>query len=143
MVGDKNSIMFRRMYFVIMPMLVAGVIITAGCVAPSLAAEPTVTAPGDADARFVNKVWRVETSSGVAAGTLYVFLSDGTLLISSPYATPALGRWTFTDGALTMVEESIAYKVDVLKLDRETFVIRSHNPGEAVKISMVRASAPH
>lgn len=91
-----------------------------------------------AKASFVNKVWRVSESPAVAPGTLYVFLSEGTLLITSEHSKPALGRWKY-DGALTMVEESIAYKVDILKLTDEEFHIRSHNPGGSVEIRLVPA----
>jgi hypothetical protein len=78
---------------------------------------------------FVNRVWAVSTSSTVAAGTLYVFLSDGTLLIASPHSKPMLGSWKASGDGLIMVEESIAYQTDILKLDAGSFVIRSHNPG--------------
>ena len=44
---------------------------------------------------FVNKVWAVRESPGVAPGTLYVFLSEGTLVITSPNSRPALGKWTY------------------------------------------------
>lgn len=56
---------------------------------------------------FVDRVWKVASSSGVATGTLYVFLSEGTLVIASPNSKPSLGSWAFKDGELTMVEESI------------------------------------
>ena len=56
---------------------------------------------------FVNRVWRVSESSGVAPGTLYVFLSEGTLLVTSPQSKPALGSWRTEAGVLTMVEEFI------------------------------------
>lgn len=41
---------------------------------------------------FVNTVWRVSDLSSVAPGTLYVFLSEGSLVITSPNTKPALGR---------------------------------------------------
>ena len=88
---------------------------------------------------FINKVWRISESSAVAPGTLYVFLSDGTLLITSDHSKPALGRWQHAGGVLTMVEESIPYKVDILNLSAGEFRIRSHNPGGAVEIRMVPA----
>jgi hypothetical protein len=86
---------------------------------------------------FTNKVWKVSQSSAVATGTLYVFLEEGTLLIASANSKPALGRWKLDGGALTMVEESIPYKVDILNLTAEEFRIRSHNPGGTVQITLV------
>ena len=90
---------------------------------------------------FVNRVWRVGTSSSVAPGTLYVFLAEGTLVITSPNGKPALGTWKYESGALTMVEEGIPYKVDVLQLSKDEFKIRSHNPGKPVEITLVSADA--
>ena len=38
-----------------------------------------------------------------------------------------------------MVEDGIPYKVDVLKLSKKEFRIRSHNPGKPVEITFVPA----
>ena len=103
---------------------------------------PAVTpapAPVTERANFINRVWRVSESSSVAPGTLYVFLSEGTLLITSPNSKPALGTWNQDGGILTMVEASIAYKVDILNLSAEEFRIRSNNPGGAVELRLVPA----
>src|SRR5262245_15503501 len=91
---------------------------------------------------FVNKVWRVSSSSSVAPGTLYVFMSEGTLLITSPNSKPALGTWTYEGEALTMVEECIPYSVDILMLGGDEFRISSKNPGKPVEIMLVPAEAP-
>ena len=88
---------------------------------------------------FINRVWRVTESPSVARGTLYVFLSDGTLLITSEQSTPMVGTWKHEGGILTMVEESIPYKVDILNLSADEFRIRSHNPGGAVELRLVPA----
>jgi hypothetical protein len=73
----------------------------------------------------------------VAQGTLYVFLSDGTLVITSTNTRAMLGMWTSTGaGGLTMVEESVPYRVEILELSETRFRIRSHNPGGAVEISL-------
>jgi hypothetical protein len=95
-----------------------------------------------ASASFVDKVWKVRESSGVAPGTLYVFLSEGTLVITAPNSKPALGTWKYQGGALTMVEEGIPYKVDILKLNEDEFRIRSNNPGEPVEITLVPGGVP-
>jgi hypothetical protein len=91
---------------------------------------------------FANRVWQVTASSGVAPGTLYVFLSEGTLLVASPKGKPALGTWKYEGGGLTMVEEGIPYKTDVLHLSATEFKIRSNNPGQPVEISLVPALSP-
>ena len=64
-----------------------------------------------------------------------------TLRIESAGATPAIGRWSWEDGALVMIEEGIAYPTEILRLDADHFSIRSHNPGTPVDIEMVRDPA--
>ena len=113
------------------------VLLSAGSMIGACSSGTGSAEPGRAG--FVNKVWRVSESSAVAPGTLYVFLSEGTLLITSEHSTPALGRWTQEGGGLTMVEESIAYKVDILNLTDDEFRIKSHNPGGSVEIRLVPA----
>ena len=100
---------------------------------------PPTTVQTKPPATFVNKVWQVRESSAVQPGTLYVFLSEGTLLITSTNSTPAVGSWKRDGNGLTMVEESIAYKVTILNLTDEEFRIRSRNPGGAVDIRLVAA----
>ena len=94
---------------------------------------PVATAPA-----FVDKVWRVEKSSAVEAGTIYAFLADGTLVIDAPNGTPLYGSWNYDNDKLTMTEEGATYPTDILKLDASTFQIRSNNPGGAVEITLVR-----
>ncbi len=111
---------------------------------PTVASSPTATEGRVEDAKdsalsFVNKVWRVRESSGAAPGQLYVFLSEGTLVMASPNSKPAFGTWKYEGGALTMVEEGIPYKTDILKLSQDEFRIRSNNPGGAVEITLVPA----
>lgn len=89
-----------------------------------------------APASFINKVWQVSKSNAVAPGQLYVFLSDGTLVIASPNSKPAFGSWTYKDGKLTMTEETRPYQTDILKLAEDEFAIRMNNPGEAVEITL-------
>lgn len=101
--------------------------------APSAAAQP------DPRALFVDRTWRVVSSNGVAAGTRYRFESDGTLVIEADGSTPGVGRWTFEQGRLVMIEEGIAYPTDIVALDANRFSIRSHNPGEPVDIVMTKA----
>ena len=112
-----------------------------------LASTATIATPAGADApAFVDKVWRVGPATGVEAGTTYTFLHDGTLRIDAPHGTPANGRWRYTDGRLTMIEDGIAYPTDIVSLDATHFVIRSHNPGGVVEIAMTadtRAPLPH
>ncbi len=113
-----------------------------GCSKPPATAEQPSDEPGEISVSFVNKVWRVSESSSVARGTLYVFLSEGTLLITSPNSKPLLGTWKYKDGELSTVEEGLTYKVDILQLGADEFRIRSNNPGVPVEITLVPAEEP-
>lgn len=105
--------------------------------APQTPAAPADTAPG-----FTNKVWKVGKSSGGHAGMLYVFLSDGTLLITSAQSTPSLGRWRYAGDTLTLVEEGIAHPAAVLKREADELTIRFPGPGTPLELTFVPAVAP-
>jgi hypothetical protein len=102
---------------------------------------PDRAAPRGADAPsgFADRVWKVSESTSVAPGTLYVFQSDGKLLVTSPGSEPAVGSWKMENGALTMVEESLSYPTDILESGPKVLRLRSHNPGEPVEITLVPA----
>jgi hypothetical protein len=115
----------------------------AGCSANLPQANNTsikANQPEKSAAGFINKVWKVNKSNSVAAGQIYVFISDGTLAMTSPNGKPAFGSWTYKDGNLTMVEESIPYKVDILKLSKDEFNIKINDPGKGVEIEFVPAT---
>lgn len=121
---------------------IAVLLLAAACSGePETAAVANAPAPPPSSVKpgFVNKVWEVSLSTGVAPGTLYAFLSDGTLVITSPNSKAAFGAWTYTNGALTMTEESQEYKVDILKLSHEELRLKSNNPGGSIEILLVPA----
>ena len=91
------------------------VLLFAACSSPA-PSKQTSTQPAPAAPSFVNIVWRVESSNAVGVGQLYVFLSEGTLVIASTSGHPALGSWKQQDRTFTMVEEGIAYPVEILEL---------------------------
>ena len=95
--------------------------------------------PAEGAAGFTDRVWSVAKSTAVARGTLYVFLSDGTLVVTSVKGKPSLGKWSFENGRLTMVEEGLPFRVDILDLREDEFRIRSQNPSGAVEITLVPA----
>jgi hypothetical protein len=118
-------------------------LLLSGCSKPPAPAASTPEPQRqEAAASFVNQVWKVSRSSGVEPGMMYVFLSDGTLVITSPHGKPAFGTWKSEDGGLTMVEESIPYKVEILKLSPSELTIRIHSPGEPLEITFVPADRP-
>ncbi len=122
--------------------LVAISTLALGCSDPRSKEERSLPHPTVAQATFINRVWKVAESTGMSPDQLVVFLSEGTLVFASPNETPALGTWSNDDGGLTMVEEGIAYKVDILGISGTEFRIRSHNPGGFVDTRFVPADGP-
>lgn len=104
------------------------------------AAEPAPTQQGGAPA-FAGKVWRVVESGGVAVGSRYAFLADGTLVFEGPAGNPpGYGKWTYTDGKLTIEEEGVAYPTDIVHVDANRLELRSHNPGGTLDIKLEHAA---
>jgi len=106
---------------------------------PIVAKGPTESVPS-----FVNRVWRVASSTTAepAPGTLYAFLSDGTLLVTSSTTKASLGMWTYKNNVLTVVEEGHPQPGEVLKLDNQGLSIRLKTQGEPVEITFLRAEEP-
>jgi hypothetical protein len=107
---------------------------------PPSPAPRAAPAPPAAPVSFVNRVWQVAESSAVAPGQLYVFLSEGTLVVASPSGTPSLGRWSPAGAGLTMIEGGISHPTDIVALTATEFHLRSHNPGQPVDIRLVPAA---
>ena len=107
--------------------------------ATSNAAHAPTTPASSVKPGFINKVWEVSLSTGVAPGMLYAFLSDGILVITSPKSKPAFGAWTYKNGKLTMIEDSREYPTDILSLTHDELRLRSNNPGGSVEILLVPA----
>lgn len=133
-------------------MLVAALLVVAACdrsepslPAPAPAAEPapaTSPVPAEASSSFVNKVWQVAESGQVAVGSLRVFLSDGTLVMTDPHSTSTLGAWRYDGGRLTIIEESREYPTDIRDLSESAFRIRMHGPGEPIELLFEPAGQP-
>jgi hypothetical protein len=116
--------------------------VVVACTAPPPAANDQAGTPASPPPRFEDRVWRVAESSAVAPGHLYVFLSEGTLVITSPHSTPTFGRWMRSGDGLTIIEEGQVYPTDIVALSADEFRIRSHHPGPPVDIRLVPADRP-
>lgn len=136
LVKDKMLFTTTRAYPVITGDAPSDVTIVVQPVAP-----PPMRTPAGAPSRlsFVDTVWKVRASRQASTGQIYVFLSEGTLVMASRTGKPSLGSWTYKNGLFTMTEEGQRYKVDILKLTPGEFRIKSNNPGEPVMMTLVPA----
>lgn len=132
----------------VLTLLAAACLTLAGCAAPPASTQqPAATetpAPASADKTLnaVNRVWKVSASPDIQVGQLYAFLSEGTLVVAAGNGTPSFGKWSAKDGGLEMVEEGIAYAVDIVALSPSELRIRIHNPGKPTEITLVPAEEP-
>ncbi len=133
----------------IVPAVAASILMLVACgkkaeppqPAPQPAPAPTSASPAPTEAAsFIGRTWEVAESKQVTKGSLRVFLPDGTLAMSDPGATPAFGRWRYTDGRLTIIEEGREYPTEILELSDRAFRIRMHSPGDPVEIRFVPAA---
>jgi hypothetical protein len=90
---------------------------------------------------FANRVWKVAKGSQGDPGTFYVFLSDGSMLITSPHGTPSLGSWHYSGEVLTIEEEGLPHQATVLRSTPDTFAIRIAGPGQPVLLTFVPGTA--
>lgn len=86
---------------------------------------------------FANRIWKVAKGSAGDPGTFYVFLSDGSMLITSPHGTPALGSWHYSGEVLTLVEEGLPHQATVLQATPDTLAIRIAGAGQPVAMTFV------
>jgi hypothetical protein len=121
------------------PLLVAATMAAGATGAAQAPNKPRAATPDKASS-FVNRVWVVVAAGGVAPGTLYVFLSDGALVISSKGNPPGVGRWSGSAAGLVLTEEGRDYKADVVELTVDRFRLRLHNPGEPTDITFAPAA---
>ena len=112
-------------------------------------AAPASTAPASTPPpaavrteRFVDKVWVVDSSTSVAPGSLYVFLSDNVFVVSARDGAPVVGTWAEGADGLVISEKGRSARVDVLELTPERFRIRVDTPRTPTEVTLVPAVKP-
>jgi hypothetical protein len=103
--------------------------------------DPPPAAPAPA---FTNRVWRITSPVGRAPGSFYVFLSDGTLVMTSCVETYRLATWRMDrPDRLTIVEDTItSYPADIRRADDQRLELRLHLKTEEVDLGLEPASTP-
>jgi len=105
--------------------------------APPIAATDLPAAP------LVNTVWRVTTANR-APGTLFVFLSNGTLMMTSCVEVYRLATWKAESAdTLTIVEDTaVQYTADIQALSQGSLSLRLNLRTEQVDLTLEPAKAP-
>src|SRR5262249_26664175 len=71
---------------------------------------------GATKATFTNKVWARVDSTGLASDDRYMFLTDGTLVITSPYGEATIARWSWKGNKLGIDENGRPYEATIKAL---------------------------
>ncbi|HEX5217548.1 MAG TPA: hypothetical protein VFV98_18940 [Vicinamibacterales bacterium] len=107
------------------------------------AAPPPPPATPPQQLVLVNKLWRVTAPASKPLGSMYLFLPDGTLLMTSCVETYRLAKWSANaDGTLTITEDAATtYRATYQAGDRTaklTFALKS----EQMSVDLRVAEAP-
>jgi hypothetical protein len=118
-------------------------VLVSGCSKPPAGPAPVQpNGPVEVVPSFVNRVWRVTAATNIPPGSLYAFLSDGTLVVTSPTTKAALGMWTFKNNVLTLVQEGVPLAADIVKLDSMELQIKMRPPAEPFEVAFRLAEDP-
>ena len=105
-------------------------IVTAVTAMSCTTKPPPAPAPPPQQLVLLNKVWRVTAPTGKPLGSMYLFLPDGTLLMTSCVETYRLAKWSANaDGTLTITEDAATtYRATYQAADRTaklTFALKN------------------
>jgi hypothetical protein len=111
---------------------------------PVTAPAPPVTALDVAGGPLVSTVWRITNPASRPLGSFYIFLPNGTLVMTSCVETYRLATWQaeMTD-RLTIVEDpTVRYTADILMLSQNSLSLRLNLRSEQVDLTFEPAQAP-
>jgi len=108
------------------------------------AATSTAPSPSTTESRLANKVWLITAPAGRAPGSLYIFLADGTLMMTSCVETYRLAAWRSQgdDRLLVTEDPTTSYVVRVVDLGERELRLRLELVGENVDLELRAADAP-
>ena len=115
-------------------------IVTAVTAMSCTAKPPPAPAPPPQQLVLLNKVWRVTAPTGKPLGSMYLFLPDGTLLMTSCVETYRLAKWsTNADGTLTITEDAATtYRATYQAADRTaklTFALKNESMSVDLRVA--------
>jgi len=107
------------------------------------APAPPAMASGLAASPLVNTAWRV-TSGNRAPGTLFVFLPNGTLMMTSCVEVYRLATWQAesTDRLRIVEDTAVEYTADVEAVSENSLSLRLNLRSEQVDLAFETAQVP-
>lgn len=105
---------------------------------------PPVTAPDLSVDPLVSTVWRITSPAGRPLGSFYLFLPNGTLVMTSCVETYRLATWQ-REGTdrLTIVEDpTVRYTADILALGADSLRLRLNLRSEQLELAFELAQVP-
>lgn len=115
-----------------------------GSIDPPARTESTAPSPSTTESRLTGKVWLVTAQAGRAPGSLYIFLADGTLMMTSCVEAYRLAAWQLQGDERLLVTEdpTTSYIVRVVDLGERDLRLRLELVGENVDLELRVADAP-
>ena len=106
--------------------------------APPAAATDLTAGP------LVSTVWRITSPAGRPLGSFYIFLPNGTLVMTSCVETYRLATWQAdTTDRLTIAEDpAVSYTADIRSLSETSLSLRLNLRSEQVDLTFEPAKAP-
>jgi len=124
----------------------------AGCTPSQDTTTPTsantpaspATASGLTVGPLMSTVWRITSPAGRPLGSFYLFLPNGTLVMTSCVETYRLATWRAegTDKLAIAEDPTVSYTADILALSEDGLSLRLNLRSEQVELTFEPAQAP-
>lgn len=86
---------------------------------------------------LVNKIWKVVAPADRAPGSIYIFLPNGTLLMTSCVETYRVATWRSEAGSeITITEDSSSYKAEIIEVRARSSRLRLKLRSENIELRL-------
>jgi hypothetical protein len=108
-------------------------------------AAPTTDGDESRPTGLVNTVWRVTSPPDRAPGSFYLFLSNGTLVMTSCVETYRLATWQAEDGGRIAISEdqTVRYDAEFTAMSDRQARLQLNLKSERVALTLEQADAPY
>ena len=122
-IGRTKKMVERRVLVLVLELVLIGL---AGCSQPNAGPK---SASGRDLTRLFSRIWQLtDAPSKPAPGSIYIFLSNGTLLETSCVETYRIAAWSVDEkelSVLSVVEDrKLAFRAEIIELTERTLRLR-------------------